>query len=295
MLRPPRSAPFPSTLPSLALFFAVGLTSACFEGRDYNLENASTGTDGDLPACLPYQCEGTCCGETCVTEFENNPAHCGACDNTCSRFEVCAEGTCVCTPDCEGKICGDDGCGGSCGECGSGEVCSWREDASSCIDASAGCADGTREGFTDVGQFPDIASCAANWPILDLRERGSGSACGNDLGEDCRAPRDACAPGWHICMVTGDPEDLRSRISASDCGSTAAGNGRFAVASNYDDGEGTCEGTPYGCTDGRVALCCGTGCVPPVRSCIWPETMGSAMDTVCNANSDADGVLCCRD
>jgi hypothetical protein len=29
-----------------------------------------------------------------------------------------------CTPKCSGKVCGDDGCGGSCGTCGSGQTCS---------------------------------------------------------------------------------------------------------------------------------------------------------------------------
>ncbi len=36
----------------------------------------------------------------------------------------------VCEPDCEGKVCGDDGCGGVCGTCEDGKVCS--EDQSAC-------------------------------------------------------------------------------------------------------------------------------------------------------------------
>ena len=37
---------------------------------------------------------------------------------------VCLLGQCLlCDPDCQGKECGDDGCGGSCGECGEGTVC----------------------------------------------------------------------------------------------------------------------------------------------------------------------------
>ena len=35
-----------------------------------------------------------------------------------------------CTPNCEGRVCGDDGCQGSCGECGSPQVCS---DAGQCV------------------------------------------------------------------------------------------------------------------------------------------------------------------
>lgn len=29
----------------------------------------------------------------------------------------------LCTPSCNGKVCGSDGCGGSCGSCGSGQAC----------------------------------------------------------------------------------------------------------------------------------------------------------------------------
>lgn len=32
-------------------------------------------------------------------------------------------GSCPCEPDCSGRECGNDGCGGSCGSCGSNETC----------------------------------------------------------------------------------------------------------------------------------------------------------------------------
>jgi neutral ceramidase len=35
-----------------------------------------------------------------------------------------------CTPDCNGKVCGSDGCGGSCGSCGNNKVCSGGQ----CVD-----------------------------------------------------------------------------------------------------------------------------------------------------------------
>ncbi|MHB8903612.1 MAG: hypothetical protein ACYC40_00720, partial [Patescibacteria group bacterium] len=38
---------------------------------------------------------------------------------TCSAL-----GTCVCAPNCVGKTCGDNGCGGSCGTCSGGTICS---------------------------------------------------------------------------------------------------------------------------------------------------------------------------
>lgn len=54
-------------------------------------------------ACLP----GTC-GDLCVT---------------CKSYEHCSAGSCVCTPKCDGKVCGPDGCGGDCGRCASGKIC----------------------------------------------------------------------------------------------------------------------------------------------------------------------------
>ena len=39
---------------------------------------------------------------------------CGECDN---EQETCVNNKCVCQPDCDGKKCGDDGCGGNCGVC----------------------------------------------------------------------------------------------------------------------------------------------------------------------------------
>jgi hypothetical protein len=43
---------------------------------------------------------------------------CGGSCGACAENEACgADGQCMCAPSCEGKTCGDDGCGGSCGVC----------------------------------------------------------------------------------------------------------------------------------------------------------------------------------
>ncbi len=41
----------------------------------------------------------------------------------CYLIETASFST-ICTPQCEGKVCGDDGCGGTCGTCGDGKECS---------------------------------------------------------------------------------------------------------------------------------------------------------------------------
>ena len=63
-----------------------------------------------------------CNGKTCGDDG------CGGSCGSCPAGDTClANGTCVCTPDCEGKICGDDGCGGSCGGCINGGQCVWGQ------------------------------------------------------------------------------------------------------------------------------------------------------------------------
>ncbi len=65
-------------------------------------------------------CIPVCQGRVCGDDG------CGGSCGSCGEGEVCtSEGTCsdVCTPSCQGRVCGDDGCGGSCGSCGEGEVC----------------------------------------------------------------------------------------------------------------------------------------------------------------------------
>lgn len=55
-------------------------------------------------------------------------------DGKCLRIKETSFDT-TCYPDCEGKICGDDGCGGSCGEgCGPDSYCS--EDQTECLSYS---------------------------------------------------------------------------------------------------------------------------------------------------------------
>ena len=63
-------------------------------------------------------CAPQCEGKNCGDDT------CGGVCGTCGAGEVCnAGGVCECAPDCTGKVCGDDGCGGSCGDCAVNESC----------------------------------------------------------------------------------------------------------------------------------------------------------------------------
>src|SRR3989338_3497639 len=80
-----------------------------------------------IPSCSGDQCgQDDGCGGTCSDADLNTIGKCG---NLCSTDCYCNYyGDCC--PDfsggysCDGKECGDDGCGGSCGTCSSGNVCS---------------------------------------------------------------------------------------------------------------------------------------------------------------------------
>jgi hypothetical protein len=104
---------------------------------------ASTSVCGDLPY------EG-CCDGLDVFWCENEQVSHEACEGACgwnveASYYSCSSGQAdlpsdpsgefphqcggACTPGCEGKTCGHDGCGGSCGGCADGTLC----DAGQCI------------------------------------------------------------------------------------------------------------------------------------------------------------------
>lgn len=168
-----------------------------------------------------------------------------------------------------------------------------------------GCADGKREGFADIKEFPDIAGCNASWEgVANLRAPATGNACGNDL-KPCKVPADACAPGWHICGQDGSIEEI-SRIGAERCAN--AGDGRYVAAIShcktqsgcvYDNGDGhyPCFSSGW-CSE---AVCCGKECgdFGICRDGVWPNATHIAigMDQGCGAmlSHRAQGVLCCKD
>jgi len=106
---------------------------------------------------------------------------CGASCGKCPPFHVCQEdGACVCVPACGGSTCGDDGCGGECGQCAPGTKCLFAECKPGC-DLDADCA---------VGE-----ECAAGY-------------CQPDVPDDAVLMQPLA-----LTVVTGEPTDkLRARV-----------------------------------------------------------------------------------
>ncbi len=146
-----------------------------------------------------------------------------------------------------------------------GGACESRDDESSATLAlsAIGCADGQREGFTDLGAHPDVAGCSGAWTISGIHthapgippacpglsvadtsipacDRSAGDDGANPLGAGCNVA-DLCAPGWHVCSGAGDvaassatgcggatteidpPLFFASRQSSTGCGQCATG------------------------------------------------------------------------
>lgn len=79
----------------------------------------------NIDPCLNLNCDDgdACTNDQCVVDGTNNKA---SCQNTFDDL-LCPE---ICTPQCNGRECGPDGCGGVCGICVSGQGC----DGGICVD-----------------------------------------------------------------------------------------------------------------------------------------------------------------
>jgi peptidoglycan/xylan/chitin deacetylase (PgdA/CDA1 family) len=83
-------------------------------------------------------CVPQCSGKVCGGNG------CGGSCGTCATGKTCnASGQCTgtCTPSCSGKVCGNNGCGGSCGTCATGKTCT---SAGQCQTTAPACAGVTR-------------------------------------------------------------------------------------------------------------------------------------------------------
>lgn len=90
--------------------------------------------DGYCPTGCPRDPDCSSCTPSCDDRMCGDDG-CGESCGECGSGERCDDGQCVaaCVPVCDGKSCGPDGCGGSCGECGSGERCDGGQCISSCV------------------------------------------------------------------------------------------------------------------------------------------------------------------
>ena len=134
---------------------------------------AQCGSDGCVGSC------GSCGGlEKCSSKGQCICAY-GNCGGVCCASGQACHNSACCTPQCSGKECGSDGCGGLCGSCGSDGTCNngqcdckYAECAGECCASGEGC-------FQNKCCKPDcvLSTCG---------DDGCGGSCGScPAGSNC--------------------------------------------------------------------------------------------------------------
>ncbi len=217
---------------------------------------------GDDTDCVPVSCveQGVECGD--ADDGCDAVLDCGA----CPPGEGCVAQACICAPDCFGKQCGDDGCGGSCGDCETDEFCNLTQ---LCQQLADDC--------------PDSADCSG-------QDCGPDPVCGTDCG-DCPAGEDCGADGMCDCVPVGCLE-LQAECGAIDdgCGATIT-CGSCAAPS-------ICENHACVCVPDCAGKQCGDdGCGGVCGTCATSEfcNLAQLCETTgpgCPDNADCTGQQC---
>jgi hypothetical protein len=188
----------------------------------------------------------SCCPGGC-SDLKVEKNNCGSCGHTCTPDQICKNGSCICLPDCSGKPCGPDGCGGICeNQCfGAAPIC----DGDICVPCSAEhpCPDGCcqADGTCDVTCRVFASSTLQTGDFGGLSE---GDAICQDLAEAVGLPGMFMA--W-LSDGTDSPSTRFPLAGSSTVGPYALVGAPFAtIADNWQDLI-TCEGVA--CLDVALA------------------------------------------
>ena len=129
------------------------------------------------------KCAPDCEGKECGGDG------CGGYCGYCAYPKVCTDGLCICQPGCSGKQCGDDGCGGSCGVC--------KDCGTECVDGQClftacdgkgcgpdGCGGSCGECPDGYTCDPEKGKCYIHWCLPNCPNKNCGpDGCGGSCGE----------------------------------------------------------------------------------------------------------------
>jgi hypothetical protein len=208
--------------------------------------------------CLHLECVDSCCdkNEVCFDalccQLACDGKDCGddGCGGECGEcVGLCQDGTC-CLPECDAKVCGGDGCGGECGpDCNDGldctsDVCT---DGTCKFEIDTGCLidDGC---FVDESNKPDSVCwwCAPNNSAADWTQKSDGVACGNNatcqVGE-CMCIEQVCG---EICCdaeaVCLDDACCQPQCQGKTCGDDGCGGSCGECGESSFCYQGECHG-----------------------------------------------------
>ena len=201
-------------------------------------------------------CNNGFCELDCTPDCDGKNCGSDGCGGTCGDNEgqcadaqdACVEGVCTCQGSCDGKVCGDDGCGNSCGTCDGNDEC-------------------------QGGQCVCIPDCA-----------NSSNACGDD---GCGGSCGTCAIG--PCGSNGTCA-CNTQCATKECGDTwTSGSGIFQLTGKCNGQCGRCSNNG---NDNLGSVCSSPFGIPgnvPSGACQCP--INATFETVCQ-NSDGTGQKC---
>lgn len=219
------------------------------------------------PGCLS---DGTCCADyeaECGCTPDCSGKNCGGdgCGGSCGTCSgatpYCGDDqncTATCTPDCDEKSCGDDGCGGTCGTCAAGESCALTNE---CVPDAWTCP---------LVYYNDDVACDCGCGVQDPDCDGQTYVLG------CPSTSTTCTDG--VCDVTFC--DANSDCPNQWCtGSYGTGDGTLGGVCSVPDPQGAPPGTPClfheecastACVDGRCRWWCTSDadCAPDAGTCV---------------------------
>jgi len=198
--------------------------------------NAGTDAAPDLGAAEVRAdvCQPNCDGKECADD--GCGGECGQCGR---EQDVCMpEDVCECVPDCEGKQCGPNGCGGTCGICCPGVPC--QDGICLCVPDCKG-----RECGPDG---------AGGYCIDGV----SGGSCWDPVPDNWGCPEGLlCDVGAGTCVEKTDGNCVLEDGTAKECGSDGAGGacGQCPCESCGPD-EVVCNTETFQCESEVVKDCC---------------------------------------
>jgi len=235
------------------------------------------------PACNPasgtcieiFRAVGTPCdtGDLCKSGQVCQGGECtGGTSLSCVDEDVCTTDLCLpdqgcvfepvvdcCIPDCEGKVCGSDGCGGSCGGCDPGWSCNTAGTCINCVPNCLGLTCGADGCGGVCGVCPVTWFCIDPGICTDCLPECEGKQCGPD---GCGSTCGSCGANTFCdgAICTDCLPDCEGKQCGTDgCGGTC-GNCAGNASCTF---EGVCECTAD--CDGKV--CGDNGCGGTCGSC----------------------------
>jgi hypothetical protein len=214
--------------------------------------------------------------------------------STCGYDPEYAFYDCLCKPVCDGRTCGDDGCGGSCGECGQGSYCDFGQcqacgcSGKQCGDDGCGgscgtCSDGEFCNWEGQCLAAEISACCEVSPSPGCAADPAVEACVCQDDEYC------CQSEWDSVCVTAIQElkcavccvpDCRDKLCGDDgCGGQCGECGQEQFCRGgwcYDCG---CDGKV--CGDDGCGTSCGT--CEPGEACVQGACEVPTLSACCDA------------